>query len=333
MKQNYSDRIKNGVHGKMKMKVSMFFVSGFIVIVLMFGLTFLSRAELVNNHDGTITDTDTGLMWLQDANYAKTSGYDNDGLMNWYEAKKWVDNLIYAGYDDWRLPSALNTDGSVACRSVENCSDSEMGHLYYIELGNVANGPLNNSFKNSGDFQNLQSSMYWLGTEYAPKPENAWHFHFRNGFQSIPNKSLDLYALAVRTADALPASISAIPFVAGGIEEKKDIQSNKQLDEIIINNQSAYQTVFTIQTGSFIKIDQAQKQYNSLVQTLHENDLDYLRIEKVGKFYSDRIGKFKNYTAAEKFHQAINHQVTGSIILKAYIKDDRIIKLYSINEK
>ena len=314
------------------MKVSISFVSGFIVIVLVFGLTFRTHAALVDNHDGTITDTDTGLMWLQDANYARTSGYDDDGLMNWFEAKIWADNLIYAGYDDWRLPSALNADGSGPCQ-LDNCTDSEMGHLYYTELGNVANGPLNSSLKNSVYFQNLQSGIYWSGTEYASMPDYAWHFHFPNGFQSIPNKSMNLYALAVRPTGVLLASISAIPFVAGGIEENKDIQSIKQNDEIIIKNQSAYQTIFTIQTGSFIEIEQAQKQFNSLVQTLNENDLDYLRIEKVGKFYTDRLGKFKNYTDAEKFIQAINHQVTGIIILKAYIKDNRIKKLYTRDKK
>jgi len=252
--------------------------------------------------------------------------------MNWFEAKIWADNLIYAGYDDWRLPSALNTDGSDPCQ-LDNCTDSEMGHLYYAELGNVANGPLNISLKNSGDFQNLQSGIYWSGTEYASMPDYAWHFHFPNGFQSIPNKNINLYAMAVRPAGSLHTSISPSPLVAGGVEEKKDIQSIKQHDEIIMNNQSAYQTIFTIQTGSFIKIEHAQKQFNSLVQTLNENDLDYLRIEKVGKFYSDRLGKFNNYTAAEKFLQAINHKVTGTMILKAYIKDDRIMKLYTIDEK
>jgi hypothetical protein len=164
-------------------------------------------------------------------------------------------------------------------------------------------------------------------------PDYAWHFHFLNGFQSIPNKSMDLYAMAVRPAGVILASISAAPFAAGGIEEKKEIQSIKQDEEITNINQSEYQSIFTIQTGSFIEIEQAQRQYNSLVQTLNENDLDYLRIEKVGTFYTDRIGKFKNYAAAEKFLRSINHQVTGSIILNAYIKDERIKKLYSRDKK
>jgi hypothetical protein len=309
------------------MKVSMLFVSGFIVIVLVFGMTILSHAELVDNNDGTITDTDTGLMWLQDANYAKTSGYDDDGLMNWFEAKIWADNLVYAGYDDWRLPSALNTDGTGPCQ-LDNCTDSEIGHLYYTELGNVANGPLKNSLNSSGDFQNLQSGIYWSGTEYAPMPDYAWHFHFSNGFQSIPNKSMNLYALAVRTTGVLLASISDIPFVSDGAEEKKEIQRVKQQDEIIMDNQYSSQTIYTIQTGSFLKVTQAQKMFDSMPQILNEQEFSFLRIEKIGTYYSVRLGRYDNYNDTEKFLQEITPRLSDAIILNAYIKNERIIKLY-----
>jgi hypothetical protein len=45
------------------------------------------------------------ITWLQDANYAKTSGYDGDGRMTWSAAKTWADNLVYGGFSDWRLAS------------------------------------------------------------------------------------------------------------------------------------------------------------------------------------------------------------------------------------
>ena len=32
--------------------------------------------------------------------------------MTWDDAMIWADNLIYAGYTDWRLPTACNLDGS-----------------------------------------------------------------------------------------------------------------------------------------------------------------------------------------------------------------------------
>ena len=61
-----------------------------IAFVIMFGLTVSAYAVLINNLDGTVTQNrvdGSSLMWLQDANYANTSGYDTflGGRMNWFE--------------------------------------------------------------------------------------------------------------------------------------------------------------------------------------------------------------------------------------------------------
>ena len=49
----------------------------------------------VNNLDGTITDTDTGLMWAQAPGAA----------LNWTAALTYAEGLSLAGYTDWRLPN------------------------------------------------------------------------------------------------------------------------------------------------------------------------------------------------------------------------------------
>lgn len=88
---------------------------------------------------------------------------------------------------------------------------------------------------------------------------------------------------------------------------------------------------YTIQTGSFIDVERAMKQFDSVMQGTFEKDLNHLRIEKVGKFYSVRLGKFRKYAGAEKLLQAIKPQLRKAIIMEAYIKDERIVKQYSIN--
>ena len=84
------------------------------ILVLAIGLLFLftafANAELVDNGDGTITDTDAGLMWMKDANAWYTSGQYYTGESDY--ALMWAGGLSFAGYDDWRLPSAYNQDGS-----------------------------------------------------------------------------------------------------------------------------------------------------------------------------------------------------------------------------
>ena len=91
------------------------------------------------------------------------------------------------------------------------------------------------------------------------------------------------------------------------------------------------QLFHTIQTGSFMRVANAQKQFDSIVQKLNENELNNLRIEKIGKFYPVRLGKFKNYTTAEKFLKSIKPKLSGCIVIEAYIKDENVIELYKIS--
>lgn len=174
------------------------------VVMMVFGLSVTVNATLYDRGGGLIYDDDFNITWLQDANYAMTSGYDADGLMNWDQAMTWADNLVFGVYDDWRLPTALNHDGTRPCAEY-SCIGSEMGHLYYTELGNSAYGPLNNT----GFFTNLQQGHYWSGTEWSSNPyAYAWDFNFDNGHQFVNmlSKGSNNYALAVRLGD-----VAAVP--------------------------------------------------------------------------------------------------------------------------
>ena len=57
-----------------------------------------ARADnrFVNNGDGTVTDTKTGLMW------ART---DNMGNISWHHAKLYCENIILSRYNNWRMPT------------------------------------------------------------------------------------------------------------------------------------------------------------------------------------------------------------------------------------
>jgi hypothetical protein len=90
----------------------------------------------------------------------------------------------------------------------------------------------------------------------------------------------------------------------------------------------ASQLVYTIQSGSFVHEADAQKQFDSLKKGLSETDLDYLRIEKVGKYFSVRIGNYNNRDSAEKYLQAMGPHLSGALLTKAYIKDERVRRIY-----
>lgn len=90
----------------------------------------------------------------------------------------------------------------------------------------------------------------------------------------------------------------------------------------------AYELVYTIQVSSLKEIERAGKEYDFLIDKLNQEDLNYLRVEKIGQYYSVRLGKFADRMDAEKITQSVKRYYPSALIMKAYIKDERIIKLY-----
>jgi len=184
-----------------------------------------AQAELHNRGGGMIYDDVLDITWLWDANYAQTSGYDSDGLMGWEEAVAWAAQLSYGGYDDWRLPSALNKDGLlVPCDTTNvDCPDSELGHLFHVTFGFGVDNPLWPSHTRQEmiddakrPFINLQL-VYWTGTTVAGVPGRAWAFLFdeigynlylrkgENDDGQGPGSAQHAWAWAVRDGDVAQA--------------------------------------------------------------------------------------------------------------------------------
>jgi hypothetical protein len=214
-----------------------------LILALLAGLTLsgAAQATLFDRGSGLIYDDVLDITWLQDANYAKTSGYDADGRMNWANANTWAANLSYGGFDDWRLPTMVDT-GTPGCSYAYTGTDcgynvqtvsgstvySEMAYMYYVNLelkalydtsgasqtdwGIFGNGTCNGTDcssygQNDVDLiKNLQAYVYWSGLEYAPPPGDAWRFYTIYGGQFANGKISELYAWAVR-----PGDVAAVP--------------------------------------------------------------------------------------------------------------------------
>jgi hypothetical protein len=184
-----------------------FFVMFFVAAL---GISIQAKAELINRGNGLIYDSDQNITWMQDANYAKTSGYNGNGsfplggAMMWGLAMVWAENLVYGGYDDWRLPTGAPNGNN-------GNTEGEMRHLYY-NLGNTAGGPL----INAGPFVNLElSRSYWTSTSYTVDPNLACNISFTNGNQNHDHKVSWLYAWAVRDGDVTPVPIPTAIWLLG----------------------------------------------------------------------------------------------------------------------
>lgn len=163
-----------------------------------------------------IYDTDFDITWYDFTNSGDT----------WYNQVNWADSLTvnFSGttISDWRLPTALNQDGTGPCLGF-NCTDNEMGHLYYDELGNSAGGPLNTIFLDgiSGtaeSFQNLLADRYWTGTAHTGNPDYMYNFYFDSGLLGDWHYYANpYYGIAVFDGDviAAPESTPILLFASG----------------------------------------------------------------------------------------------------------------------
>lgn len=151
------------------------FLSASVGLFIALGCTSLPvGAALIDRGGGLIYDTVLNLTWLQDSNYAATSGYQvpgrgvgdpmDDGRMDWGEAVTWAQGLSYfdsvrgVWWSDWRLPDVRPVGGGptmVSGTTIDGSSDdgynvsapmsayagstaSALAYMYFNNLGNVA---------------------------------------------------------------------------------------------------------------------------------------------------------------------------------------------------
>jgi len=190
-------------------------------LVLSAGVSGVAHAALHDRGGGLIYDDAFDVTWLADANYAQTSGYDADGLMTIGEASGWASSLVYhdvirnVDYTDWRLPetAGLPWEPDATCNGLYsdyNCTGSEMGHLFYVDLGGVAGTSIATTH-NAADyslFSNIEPRTYWSGTS-VPSASLMWAFDMDTGRQHTADAVGDYitypthYAWAVKDGDVV----------------------------------------------------------------------------------------------------------------------------------
>jgi hypothetical protein len=190
-----------------------FFVWGAVMLLSTYGAC-RTRGDLISGGDGgmTIYDTTLHVHWLANANLAASNSFGvpyinqngvTNGLMTYWTALNWVQAMnasSYLNHTNWMLPFTPAMDGNATLHNMStnfgfgyNCTGSDMGELFYTEMGGSRGVSISNlTTTNAGLFTNFQPYLYWSRT---PQPPGGVSFSFGNGFQGT-NLDVDLmYAL------------------------------------------------------------------------------------------------------------------------------------------
>ena len=144
------------------------FTKSWAAAAAMVALTGAAQAALVSQGNGTVLDTNTNLIWLQD--------WEVNGQQNWAAQKAWAETTLdgFAGSNDWRLPGI-----------------AEYANLF-TAYGDLASNTL--------PFVNVLPGYYGSGTEFAPGIL-AWAFRPDIGNQGRFYEYNLFFAVAVRPGD------------------------------------------------------------------------------------------------------------------------------------
>ena len=123
-----------------------------------------SVGRFVDNGDGTVTDTCTGLMWQKET---------APGIYTWSEALRYCESLQLGGHSDWRLPNVRELHSLVDYGR----RDPSIDPVFDAVPG-----------------------WYWSSTTDAPYSEHAWDVHFHSGdVENGYGKAYGFYVRAVRS--------------------------------------------------------------------------------------------------------------------------------------
>ena len=169
-----------------------------------------------DNGDGTITDRQTGLMWvkLDDAG----GRLDKDTVRNWNDAiSTWLDQVnslnttkasnsadgsrvsFAGGYTDWRLPTIVELQ-TILDTSVPGCGVPPFTTpcVDSIFNSNCTAGCTSTALNPANACSCTAASGYWSTASDAHDPSGVWDVDFSDGDVDFTFKNFSLHVRAVR---------------------------------------------------------------------------------------------------------------------------------------
>ncbi len=97
---------------------------------------------------------------------------------------------------------------------------------------------------------------------------------------------------------------------------------------LLEKEQSAY---YTIQIGTYISENAADRIYRKLAEKLSTDQLQHLRIEKIKAYYVVRIGRFSNKEEADRFSPTVSSKLSDApLVTKTSVGPEVVLKEYRL---
>ncbi|PQJ97486.1 hypothetical protein CXB77_00910 [Chromatium okenii] len=162
--------------------------------------------SFVDNEDGTVTQSNTGLMWAKcSEGQSGTNCTGTTKKMNWSAALIAANNSNLGGYNDWRLPNFKELQALVDYSRYLPAIDTDY-------------------------FPNTPSSFFWPGSPNAGYSNSAWSVTFSTGGADGYDRNYDFCVRLVRGGQSFDSfdtfQLTVIKSGAGGSITSSDNQIN-----------------------------------------------------------------------------------------------------------
>ncbi len=153
------------------------------------------KNDFADNHDGTVTDRATGLMWQQ--------GDSGRGL-NWQQALAYAEGLSLAGYHDWRLPDA---------KELQSIVD-------YTRAPAVTHSPALDPVFRASALSDGDYPWYWTSTTHLDGPPDrrggaAIYVCFGTAWGYMGGRWLDVHGAGAQRSDPKSGDPAWFPYGRG----------------------------------------------------------------------------------------------------------------------
>ena len=181
------------------------------ILVTGLGWVGSTSAMLLDRGPDLVYEDVLNITWTRNASLPGSSA------LTWAAANTWAENLVFAGYSDWRLPHA-SVAGLIAlgqgfpCTGAGGgdevaCRDNEMAYMFYYNLdGNQLNDKTGNQTAVGGQMLTNIPRTSWSDTPLSGSGIFFWDFEFNFGRQDFDFVLSPLSAWAVR-----PGDVAAVP--------------------------------------------------------------------------------------------------------------------------